>query len=434
MVLEFRVENAYSFYEPQTLSFEATSNKDYEDYLIYKIGKERILRLACIYGANASGKSNLLKALNDFRRFAFSKKNKQEPIDAYKPFRFHAEAKQQPCRYRLVFFAPSVQELKLRDFSQAKRYVYELSFDAQHILSEKLEYYPKSQPALLYERNYDSETGQTHILFGAKSGLNKQEQDAVRPHCPSNRTLLNALQYIDANSPSLAAAYAWFKDYFMSPFDPKTQLAPWASAEIEDKNNKGITEFVLEILRRADFNIEGLEFRDKKLSELSEREREALQKRMNLGTLEKQSLRELLFLHKTEMGLQEMPFALQSLGTQRYYSLAVILYKLLRERHILAIDELENSLHPELTAHFLQSFALAANASQLFFTTHNKELLRLEYMRHDMVYLTEKGADASSELFSAADFSLHKNSSLYNFYSIGKLGGKPSTTMFVDEG
>jgi AAA15 family ATPase/GTPase len=93
--------------------------------------------------------------------------------------------------------------------------------------------------------------------------------------------------------------------------------------------------------------------------------------------------------------------------------------------HVVAIDELESSLHPDLVSFFLQMFLLNANNSQLIVTTHAQYLMEQDYMRNDMVWFCEKQESGTSEYYSAQDFKLHKNNNLANFYRAGKLGAKP---------
>ena len=98
---------------------------------------------------------------------------------------------------------------------------------------------------------------------------------------------------------------------------------------------------------------------------------------------------------------------------------------MLKSGSVYMIDEIEDSLHFDILSYFLQQFFVNDHKTQLIFTTHNQMLLDEDYMRRDMVWFTEKSkTTSSSELFSAADFKLHKNASICNAYKIGKLGMK----------
>ena len=120
----------------------------------------------------------------------------------------------------------------------------------------------------------------------------------------------------------------------------------------------------------------------------------------------------------------------ESSGTKRYFGLGGVLYELIHGSHILCIDELETSLHPDLMKHFLQMFLLNSKNSQLLITTHNISLMAdQDFIRRDALWFTEKEGDGSVDLFSAADFNtdiLRKGSSIINAYKIGRLGAKPN--------
>ena len=99
-----------------------------------------------------------------------------------------------------------------------------------------------------------------------------------------------------------------------------------------------------------------------------------------------------------------LPDILESAGTMRYYGLGTILNILLERNAIIPVDELENSLHPDLFAHFINLFLVNSTYSQLIFSTHNLQSLDTEDLRKDVVWFTEKKDDGSTDLFSLDDF------------------------------
>src|SRR5690606_20632360 len=120
----------------------------------------------------------------------------------------------------------------------------------------------------------------------------------------------------------------------------------------------------------------------------------------------------------------------ESSGTKRYFGLGGSLYVLIRGSHMLCIDELETSLHPDLMKHFLQVFLMNSGRSQLLITTHNLSLMAdSDFIRRDALWFSEKKDDGSVALFSAADFdttALRKDANLINAYKTGRLGAKPN--------
>jgi AAA15 family ATPase/GTPase len=120
----------------------------------------------------------------------------------------------------------------------------------------------------------------------------------------------------------------------------------------------------------------------------------------------------------------------ESNGTKRYFGLGGPLYELIHNSHLLCIDELETSLHPDLMKYFLQMYLLNATSSQLLITTHNLSLMEnQDFLRRDALWFCEKNDDGSMNLYSAADFdtsTLRKDASIVNAYRAGRLGAKPN--------
>lgn len=121
-----------------------------------------------------------------------------------------------------------------------------------------------------------------------------------------------------------------------------------------------------------------------------------------------------------------MPIESESAGTLSFIDKMDLLYEAIQNNRMLLIDELDNSLHHDLLVFFLQTFISNESRAQLLFTVHDQLILNEDFMRRDMVWFTEKDKDpACTELFSADDFNLHKNASIFNAYKVGKLGARP---------
>jgi hypothetical protein len=141
--------------------------------------------------------------------------------------------------------------------------------------------------------------------------------------------------------------------------------------------------------------------------------------------------RKIDFIHQVD---KDKKYALsilkESSGTKRYFGLGGPLYALIHGSHLLCIDELETSLHPDLMKHFLQTFLLNSTQSQLLITTHNVALMEeQDFIRRDALWFSEKSSDGSVNLYSGADFdstALRKDASLINAYRSGRLGAKPN--------
>ena len=172
---------------------------------------------------------------------------------------------------------------------------------------------------------------------------------------------------------------------------------------INDKEKK---DYFISAMQKADFNISNISI-----------DNEA---RMQNG-------KDVFFTHHTIGGADFTLSSIdQSLGTLRYFQLQECMFNMLREDHIYCFDEIESNLHYDLLLHFLTTFMMNTTNSQILFTTQDQQLLDEEFIRRDMVWFTEKSKeDASTELYCASEFGLHKNLSLYKAYKTGKLGAKP---------
>ena len=141
MILEFKIKNFLSFKDEVTFSFEATKDKTLEDYHVVKVAEGvRLLKLGIVYGANASGKTNLLNAFDFLRDFWFNVADSKEDETGVVPFLLDPEKPLQPSSFKLSFYVGST------------KYVYSLEITEKQVLLEKLEYYPGVQPAVVFER------------------------------------------------------------------------------------------------------------------------------------------------------------------------------------------------------------------------------------------------------------------------------------------
>ena len=392
MILEFKYRNFISAKDWQVLSFEASSDKVAEQYYTTVINDTRILKLGILYGANASGKTNVLLALDFLRKLAISPKiNKTQPI-GFIPFLLDDVTKKEPGIFELIFF---VEEVK---------HIYCIEVNNGAVLKETLKYYPGKQPAEVFSRV--TINGITRIQLGSKVKLNVAEQEKLQVNTLSNMSVISTYATANFIFPELERVYNYFQKQWLPVLLPQIDLKTWATGEVEaEKENKA---FLLDLLHRADFNISGFDVQqnenDKKNTEL-------------------------MFEHTIsiagEASVHYLPDTLESAGTMRYYGLGTILNTLLERNAIIPVDELENSLHPDLFFHFINLFLVNSTRSQLVFSTHNLQLLDTDDLRKDVVWFTEKRDDGSTELFSLDDFNIRNGVSFLNAYNAGKFGAKP---------
>ena len=401
MIVNFSIQNFGSIKDKQTLSFEADASKHLEDtYVVHTAGK-RLLKLALIYGANASGKTTVLKALDFLRDLVLKPKEKKTDILHFDPFLFDVQTPLQPTELSIEFVHEEVC------------YQYEVAFTHQAIISEAL-YIDTFERVLIYSRTTDIEEQLTKINFGDKITLEKSALQVLELNTLWNNTVLGGFLKTNINLEEFRRVADWFGNYLKSIVAPDTKLDTYITNEIDDE--KITKEEILEILKKADFNISDMIIRKKE---------EFVQKYLP-RFFKVQIEGRIIFQHKIDNVFYSLPMEKESEGTKRFYGFAGLLALLVKTPTIFPIDELESSLHPDLYTHFLLSFLQNAQHSQLIATTHNRELLGdTDIFRNDVIWFTNKGEDCATELYSLADFDTSAIKNFLNAYKIGKFSGVP---------
>lgn len=413
MIQEFSVQNFLSFRDKQTISFIATSDKTLLNELTVEtsLSGVRLLRLSMIYGANASGKSNLLLAIQALWKLLFNPQSREnEPIVHYQPFEL---LKGEPTRFEIIFWANN------------RRFVYVIEYDKQFILYEKLQYTSDGGGlSLMYEREKGGVINFGGTLDEGRGVRVSIKKDLIRETL-GNHTVLSTLNKKNIDVPKeMRELYEWVKTH-VHELDIYNEAIPLAE-QIE--NNQKLKNLVIELLNKADFNITDIRLIETTLPDEvvnAIRNDEDLSESAKARYLRPQ--KQILFTHETEAGSFPISFGMESAGTRAYFRLSRLLFDLRNDGYVFLEDELEDKLHYDLLIHYLQTYIQTNSKSQLLFATHNQLLLDEDWMiRRDMVWFAEKDRKtASTILYRASDMGLHKNVSLMNAYRIGKLGAKP---------
>jgi len=420
MIVNFSIENFGSIKGKQTLSFEADASEHLEDtYVVHTAGK-RLLKLALIYGANASGKTTILKALDFLRDLVVNPKEKKTEVLRFEPFLFDAQTPDLPTEFSVEFV------------HQGVCYRYEVAFTRQAVSSEALYVYAPEK-ILLYNRTTNTEEQLSKISFGDSITIDKNAQQVLELNTLWNNTVLGGFLKTNINLEEFRRVTDWFENYLKSIVAPRTQLDSYVTKKIskEEVSKKE----VVSILKKADFNISDIviERRKEPISEeyislLRERIREMAN---NISEIEHVSL---FLQHTIDNVSYNLPINAESEGTKRFYGFAGLLALLIKTPTIFPIDELESSLHPDLYTHFLLSFLQNARQSQLIATTHNRELLGdTDIFRNDVIWFTNKGEDCATELYSLADFDTSTIKNMLSAYKMGKFSAVPRLSdTFID--
>lgn len=396
MIIKFSVQNFGSIKDEQILSFEADKSEHLEDYYIIPINGLRLLKLGLIYGANASGKTTILKALNFLREIVIFPKEKKIDNFDFSPFLFDAETPKQNTILSIEFIQNSV------------RYYYEVELNKKAIIREELNFYNPNK-ANVFKRTTNLDTQFSEITFGSKIKTDKVFEKTLESNTLWNNTVLGGFLKTNIELKELKDATDWFSITLSPMVRNHTYLEAIVSEFIDELaiNKKSIVK----TLQKADFNISNIYLKEKaKTAGLT--------------------FYDIKLEHTINSERYQLPFDLESEGTQRYYSLAGLLYLTIKNSSIFPIDELESSLHPDLYTHFLLSFLINSKKSQIIATTHNREILNnKDIFRNDAIWITDKSENCATELYSLSDFDtsvIRDTSNIYNAYKIGKLGGIPN--------
>lgn len=412
MLVEFRVENFRSLREEQVLSLVASKDKTLQDTHTVSTGLKaapNVLRSAAIYGANACGKSNLIKALQYMRGVVVESATVMQPGQAFavQPFRLDQQSAKEPTVFEVTFIIDGV------------RYQYGFSMTPQRIVSEHLLVYKSFKPQRWFERRYSTQTGKDIYEFGpGLKGSKNLWEGATR----SNALFLSMAAQL--NSETLRPIFDWFVNGLVI-FNEQAQLSPHASIQMlqQAEGRRQICEF----LSAADISIEDIEVVTRKVpGQAVHFDLVAGKTEIRNEEVEEHQLR---FSHVTEQGRAIFDLMDESNGTRNLLFLAGPVLDILRKGITLVIDELDTSLHTLLVRELVRMFhrpQVNTGGAQLIFTTHDTSLLDAAGLfRRDQVWFVEKDADQASELVSLSEFSPRKNEALERGYLIGRYGGIP---------
>ena len=412
MLVEFRVKNFRSLRDEQVLSLVASKDKTLEDTHTLETGLKAapsLVRSAAIYGANAGGKSNLIKALQYMRGVVMESATIIQPGQTYavQPFRLDAESASQPTEFEVTFILDGV------------RYQYGFAMTAQRIVSEHLLVYKAFKPQRWFDRYFDESTGKDVYDFGpGLKGPKNLWEGATRPNA------LFLSMAVQLNSEALRPVFGWFADGLVI-LNEQAQVGPQVSIQMlkQAEGRKQICDF----LSAADISIADIEVVTRKVpGQALHFDLVAGKTEVRIEEMEEHQLR---FSHVTEQGKAVFDLMDESNGTRSLFLLAGPVMDILRKGLTLVMDELDTSLHTLLVRELVRLFhrpEVNTGGAQLIFTTHDTSLLDAPNLfRRDQVWFVEKDRDQASALVSLSEFSPRKNEALERGYLMGRYGAVP---------
>jgi AAA15 family ATPase/GTPase len=422
MIINFSIQNFGSVKDKQTLTFEADKSDHLENSYIIHTNGLRLLKIALIYGANASGKTTILKALEFLRNIVLEPETKKTDELDFQPFLFDSETPNQNSVISIEFIANDT------------KYFYEVEFFRKAVVNETLNFYNPNK-ANVYKRTTDINNQFTEIKFGSKIKIDKTIEKNLEANTLWNNTVLGGFLKTNIDVKELKEAVKWFKNYLRPLIFTKTQLEKFVTSKI---NNGELSKLdVINILKKADFHISDIVIQEEE-NEIPDGFIEFVKKQLKAPDNEVKKLEEkgkitsvnIDFEHTVNQTKYTLPIEMESQGTRRFYGFAGLLALLIKNSTAFPIDELESSLHPDLYIHFILSFLLNTDKSQIIATTHNREILdNKDVFRNDAIWFTDKNEKCSTELFSLADFDssiVRNTTNIYNAYKSGKLKATPN--------
>jgi len=410
MLIQFSVGNYLSFKDIVTFSMVASTGKELEKENVSQLNEKfRLLKSAAIYGANASGKSNLIKAMKFMRRFVKnSAKTMQsgEQIDV-ENFKLSTETEDKPCLFEIIFIHEEV------------RYRYGFEIDTKAVFKEWLFYAPKGKETKLFERkNKNIELG-THYKEGR--GLIEKTRE--------NALFLSVVAQF--NGEISIGILDWFGRFRVHSGLKDRQFTRFAQLKLEDPDFK---KKIIDLIKIADLGIEDMsltekvvnsyEFTNKWSNELRTRIDEQELTRKTVSTVHKKFDKNNTYVSLEKFDLVEN----ESDGTKKFFALSAPVLVALERGYTLVIDEMASTLHPKLSSFLIKLFnSSKTNKSnaQLIFASHDVSPLNKYIFRRDQIWFIEKNQFGSSDLFSLFEYKVRKDASFDKDYILGKYGAVP---------
>lgn len=445
MLIQFTIQNFLSFRDEITFSLIGVdSEKQHTDHLTKNATTEghSLIPIAAIYGANAAGKSNFIKAISFVKKLVLEGTQSSQIIPVY-PFKLD-NYYQKPSKFELIFTYQDIQ------------YSYGFRLNSKQIIEEWLYGTPLAQEEeiMYFERETEtSKDQQTTVEYGLFFQENNKDRlpflnfiaEGTRP----NQLLLT--EAIDRNVKELLPVFNWFK----TRLNVITAESDFAGLEIMIDNDEIFTDFLDQFLKSAGAGIDSivtekveLDF-ERHFPEIPKFIRDDIRQDLenldhNSVIIVKNSEKRHLMLSKNEKNIlfitdlkikhrgennNLVDFSLEeeSDGTQRLINLIPSLFALQRDAdQVVFIDELDRRLHPLLTQRFIEAFLRLRNPkNQLIFTTHDTNLLDLQLLRRDEIWFVEKNHQGVSTAYSLVEFKMRSDLKIEKGYLNGRFGSIP---------
>ena len=400
MLLNFAVTNYRSIKERQVFSLMAVEGLPHEESLIRSKEGIPILPVALLFGANASGKSNILRALGTMRQMVLNsvRLNPDDTLDEYEPFLLDEESRNNSTELEAEFITGGKEKIE-------HHYRYGLAFSESLITEEWLYRYEGDNETELFSRDRDKvQVNETEFPEG------KGKEDALN----SNRLFLSLVAQL--NGTQSKEIIFWFTTVGFFTASQTEQYMPITSILLKRKENpiedrlSHYADIAQTFLSNIDIGIMELSIEEVSVA-LPKDVPEELKKDLSKDghtTLKVESTHNRYNKQGEIIGREIFSTERnESEGTQKITELLGVIFITLGAGSLLVIDELDAKLHPLLTRAIIQLFTnpeINTYGAQLIFTTHDTNQLHLDYVRRDEIWFTEKSCVEATELYSHIEF------------------------------
>lgn len=413
MLIQFTVENFLSIRDKVYLSLEPSKDSEHLENLITK-GDYNAVTSVAIYGANASGKTSLFKAITTALIMLRNSNNTQVtdrlPVI---PFKFDSESKNKPTSFEFTFIA-----------SDYKKYIYGFSATAEKIVEEYLYCYNSAKPTLIFDLRETEEPKYNRAYKG-------KLETAYQMNTPNKLFLATATTW---NVECTKIPFEWLAEY-IDTFTEVMDLSGVAIEKYRTDEKRQYIDFTKDLLKQADINISSIEVDAKEVvggaalpiqimvqgKMIPPNEGKRYEVDINTGhTIVDENGTQ----KEYSLKLQE-----ESLGTQLLFFYGPLLKDAFEKGKTLILDEIDKSMHPSLVKFIMNLFRdpdINKAGAQLIVTTHETGILTLDMFRRDQIYFTEKDSRTGvTDLYSLDEFSVRKTENIEKGYLMGRYGAIP---------
>jgi len=401
MLIEFSVANYRSFKEKVTFSMMAANivakDKKLDDNNVFTVDNNlKLLKSAAIYGANASGKSNLAKALSFMKWFMINSSKETQITEKInvEPFRLSTETEAKPSSFEIVFLL------------DGQKYRYGFEANQQRVVSEWLFYVPKLRETKLFEREYDN-----------ISASRTYKADGIQQKTRRNALFLSVSAQFNVEIAEKILDWLTSQLKIISGLNDRGYLGYTVSCLMDSENRNDI----LKLINNLDFGFHEVEIKQTEITADSLPNyipdklkklilKDAVGKATSINTIHRKFNSDGNTISAELFDLDEQ----ESEGTQKVFALAGPLVDTLKNGKVLIVDELDARLHPLISLAIVELFnsnETNPNNAQLIFMTHDTNLLSNKLFRRDQIWFTEKNRYGATDLYSLVEYKVRNDNS-----------------------